>query len=82
MTQTISDFHTKCTSRAEELAKRLGVDFQPLDVDGIETATRKRMAALRKYSERKAEYDALLEEVFKVCSPQEVVDFLQKTNNK
>jgi len=82
MTQTINDFHAQCKARAEELAKRLGVDFQPLDVNSIETAARKRMAALMKYRERKEEYDSLLETVFKVLSPTEVVEILRNTRNK
>lgn len=82
MTQTINDFHAQCKARAEELAKRLGVDFQPLDVNSIETAERKRMAALMKYRERKEEYDSLLETVFKVLSPTEVVEILRNTRNK
>lgn len=82
MTQAINDFHSKCKARAEELAKRLGVDFQPLDVDTIEKTARRRTAALMKYRERKEEYDALLEEVFTVVSPQEVVEYLRNSRNK
>lgn len=82
MTQTINDFHTQCKARAEALAKRLGVDFQPLDVDSIETSARKRMAALMKYRERKEEYDSLLETVFTVLSPTEVVEILRNSRNK
>ena len=82
MTQTINDFHAQCKARAEALATRLGVDFQPLDVESIETTARKRMAALMKYRERKEEYDALLETVFKVLSPTEVVEILRNSRNK
>lgn len=82
MTQTINDFHAQCKARAEELATRLGVDFQPLDVNAIETAARKRMAALMKYRERKEEYDSLLETVFKVVPPEDVVDFIRNFRNK
>lgn len=82
MTQTINDFHEQCKARAENLAQRLGVKFQPLDVETIETTTRKRIAAIMKYRERKEEYDSLLETVFTVLSPVEVVDFIRKTLNK
>ena len=82
MTQLINDFHEKCKSRAEELAQRLGVEFTPLNVNEIEINTRRRIAALQKYRERKEDYDALLEEVFKVVSPAEVVEYLQKTRTK
>lgn len=82
MTQIINDFHAKCTSRAEQLAKQLGVEFKPLDVSEIEISTRKRIAALQKYRERKEEYDALLEEVFKVCTPHEVLEFIKNSKTK
>lgn len=82
MTQTISDFHNKCKSRAEELANRLGVDFNPLDVVSIESKTRSRIAAIQKYRERKEEYDTLLEHVFTVVSPTEVVEYLRNFHNK
>lgn len=82
MTQVINDFHAQCKARAEELAKHLNVEFKPLDVETIEKNTRKRMAALMKYRERKEEYDALLETVFKVVPPDEVVEYLRKSLNK
>lgn len=82
MTPTISDFHAQCKARAEELAQRLGVDFKPLDVETIESTARRRLAAIQKYRERKEEYDALLEKVFTVVSPQEVVDYIRNSQNK
>lgn len=82
MIPTINDFHAQCKARAEDLAKRIGVDFKPLDVETIETSTRKRISAIMKYRERKEEYDDLLETVFKVLSPEEVVDLIRNSRNK
>jgi predicted metalloenzyme YecM len=77
MTQLIDDFHAKSKARAEELAKRLGVDFTPLDAHSIETKARRRMVAMQNYRERKEEYDALMDEVLTVLSPEEVVEILK-----
>lgn len=82
MTQLINDFHEKSKTRAEELANKLGVDFKPLEYESIELKARKRIETIQKYRERKDEYDALLNEVFKVVSPEEVIEFLKNYQTK
>lgn len=82
MTQLIDDFHAKAKARAEELAKRLGVEFTPLDAGSIEIKARRRMLAIQNYRERKDEYDALMEKVLTVLTPEEVIEILNISKNK
>lgn len=78
MTQLIDDFHAKSKQRAEELAKRLGVNFTPLDVDNVETKALRKMAAIKNYKERQEEFDALMEHVLTVLTPDEVLETLKE----
>ena len=72
--------HAERLRKVKELAESLGVEYIPTLPEP--EAVLKRKALVQKYHENRDEYDAILGQVLSVCTPQEVIEFIDKQLNQ
>jgi hypothetical protein len=76
----LQDRHAARLQKVQELAESLGVEYTP-SLPAPATVIRNKELVL-KYLERSEEYDEILDKVLSVCTPQEVIEFIDKQLNQ
>lgn len=72
--------HAARLLKVKELAESLGVEYTPALPEPDSVIKRKEL--VQKYHENREVYDEILGQVLSVCTPQEVIEFIDKQLNK
>ena len=72
--------HKERLKRVEELAKELGVEYNPVLESAEEIIKQKEL--IQKYYEDKEKYDSVLNPLLEILDPEIVLKFIEKQLNK
>lgn len=76
----MQDRHAARLQKVKELAESLGVEYTPALPEPEEVIKRKEL--VQKYQEHSEDYDAILKQVLSVCTPEDVIEFIDKQLNQ
>lgn len=76
-----TEFHINSTKRAEELAKRLGAEFNPVSLDAVTERVQKKIRIMNEYNSRKKEYDQFITNILETYSKEDVQAFIDAIRN-
>lgn len=74
----IHSFHEKASARAKALSEKLGIELKTPDINEVQNKAAKKLEIMLHYSENKEQYDAVMDKLLGLISPEEIQKLIQK----